>query len=55
MKNAILNGIGSDNMDAFDKAFVKCNKKEQEQILSLTPEEFAQDLLKSLKKKTEDK
>lgn len=34
-------------MDAFDRAFQKCNKKEQEQILSMTAEQFAKDLCKS--------
>lgn len=34
-------------MDAFDKAFQKCNKKEQQQILSMTAEEFSKELCKS--------
>ena len=34
-------------MDAFDRAFQKCNKKEQDQILSMTAEQFAKDLCKS--------
>ena len=34
-------------MDAFDRAFQKCNKKEQEAILKLTAEEFSKELCKS--------
>ena len=34
-------------MDAFDRAFQKCNKKEQEAILKLTAEQFSKDLCKS--------
>ena len=34
-------------MYAFDKAFQKCNKKEQEAILKLTAEQFSKDLFKS--------
>ena len=34
-------------MDAFDKAFQKCNKQEQKAILSMTAEQFAKDLCES--------
>lgn len=34
-------------MDIFDRAFQKCNKQEQEQILKLTAEEFAEELCKT--------
>ena len=40
-------------MDAFDKAFQKCSKDEQEAILKLTPKEFAEELCKSFKIKGE--
>ena len=38
---------GMKTMDAFDRAFQKCNNKEQDQILSMTAEQFAKDLCKS--------
>lgn len=34
-------------MDAFDRAFLKCNKEEREAILKMTAEEFSRELCKS--------
>jgi len=34
-------------MDVFDKAFQKCNKKEQETILKMSAEEFGKELCES--------
>lgn len=34
-------------MDAFDYAFSKCSKEEQDAILRMTPEEFAKELARS--------
>lgn len=34
-------------MDAFDRAFLKCSKEEQDQILSMTAEEFSKELCES--------
>lgn len=36
-------------MDAFDRAFMRCSKEEQEQILSMSAEDFARDLLRTFK------
>lgn len=42
------------NMDAFDRAFQKCSKDEQETILKMTPQEFSKALLQSFKVRDTD-
>ena len=36
-------------MDAFDRAFQKCSKEEQDAILRMTPDEFAKELARSFR------